>query len=132
MEERDKIKTNLNLVAVSVYFLFILFNSHASMHIKWSDYVGGFCIYLFELITQHISRNVWKKMISCVLFPGVSMHNTSGLPSTPASVNGMHPYCFLAFTRTHTDTGFPFFVYSIISKCRKYQCSPQSPVLKNS
>lgn len=31
----------------AVYFLFILLNSHASMHIKWSDYVGGFCIFSF-------------------------------------------------------------------------------------
>lgn len=32
------------------------------------------------------------------LFTGVSMHNSSGLPSTPASVNGK---CRLAFHQMH-------------------------------
>lgn len=34
------------------------------------------------------------------LFTGVSMHNSSGLPSTPASVNGINSRCHLAFHQT--------------------------------
>lgn len=29
------------------------------------------------------------------------MHNSSVLPSTPASVNGMSPHCHLTFKQTH-------------------------------
>lgn len=36
------------------------------------------------------------------LSPGVSMHNSSGLPSTPASVNGMNPLSLCKVVATET------------------------------
>lgn len=58
------------------------------------------------------------------------MHNSSGLPSTPASVNGMVPHRCLAFTKSQTQISI-LYLQSHIKMQEKENGPNPSTILKN-